>query len=126
MGMTPEQYWDGENSLKPAFRKAFKTRMEMEDRIADRNNWYLGQYMIKVLQAVPLLVGGLNVKPSTQLPDYPERPFLEQAQIEKKEELRKKHQEDQTMLALAMFQAGIAKFNKRFEKEQPKPETSGQ
>lgn len=126
MGMTPEQYWDGESSLKPAFRKAFKTRMEMEDRIADRNNWYLGQYMIKVLQAVPLLVGGLNVKPSTQLPDYPERPFLEQAQIEKKEELRKKHQEDQTMLALAMFQAGIAKFNKRFEKEQSKPETSGQ
>lgn len=126
MGMTPEQYWDGENSLKPAFRKAYKTRMEIEERIADRNNWYLGQYIIKVLQAVPLLVAGLNVKASTQLPDYPDKPFLEQAEIEKKEELRKKQQEDQTMMALAMFQAGIAKFNKRFEKEHDKPEMSGQ
>lgn len=120
MGMTPEQYWDGENALKPAFRKAYVLRMENEQRMADRNNWYMGQYLIRVLNCVPLLVGGLNVKPSTRLPEYPEKPFLELAEEQKKEEVRKKNQEDQTKLAMAMMQAAFNKFNKNFEKRQQK------
>ena len=127
MGMTPEQYWDGESFLKKAFRKAYQMRAEYEQKEADRNNWYMGQYLIKVLQCVPLLVGGLNVKPSTHLPDYPEKPFLELYEAEKKEKNRKQYEEDRTKLAMAMFQAGIAKFNKRFEKEQKqKQDGSGQ
>ena len=127
IGMTPEQYWDGEGSLKRAFRKAYRLRVENEQRAADRNNWYMGQYIVKVLQCVPLLVGGLNVKQSTPLPDYPEKPFLELYEAEKKEKDRKQYEEDRTKLAMAMFQAGIAKFNKRFEKEQKaKQEGSGQ
>ena len=117
MGMTPEQYWDGESWLKPAFRKAYQIRMENEQKLADRNNWYMGQYMIAVLQAVPLLVGGLNVKNTTRLPEYPKQPFLEQFEEQKKEEVRRKNEEDQMKLAMAMFQAGISKFNARFEKE---------
>ena len=61
MGMTPEQYWDGESSLKKAYRKAYSMRVENEQKMADQQNWYMGQYLIRVLQAVPLLVGGLNV-----------------------------------------------------------------
>ena len=116
MGMTPEQYWDGESGLKKAYRKAYQMRTEMEQRLADRNNWYIGQYMIAVLQSVPLLVGGLNVKPSTRLPEYPKEPFLQKIETEKNEKARKKHEEDQMMLAMAMFQANIAKFNKNIEK----------
>ena len=126
MGMTPEQYWDGESSLKPAYRKAYKLRIENEQRLADQNNWYMGQYMMCVLQAVPLLVGGLNVKNSTKLPEYPEKPFLEKAAEQKKKEVRKKNEEDQMKLAMAMFQAGIAKFNKRFEEEQTRKASAGQ
>ena len=127
MGMTAEQYWDGENSLKPAYRKAYRMRVENEQRMADRNNWYMGQYMIKVLQAVPLLVGGLNVKETTVLPDYPDKPFFEQAEEQKKEEVRKKHEEDQMKLAMALFQAKLSQFNKNFEKKQKSlPESSGQ
>lgn len=116
MGMTPEQYWDGENSLKPAFRKAYRIRMETQQRLADQNNWYMGQYLIAVLQAVPLLVGGLNVKRTTKLPSYPEKPFFEQAEAKKKEETRKQQEEDRAKLAMAMFQARIAKFNRNIEK----------
>lgn len=116
MGMTPEQYWDGENSLKPAFRKAYKIRMENEQRLADRNNWYMGQYLISVLQAVPLLVGGLNVKPSTRLPKYPEKPFFEQEDDRKKEITKKQREEEQAKLAMAMFQQAIARFNRNIEK----------
>ena len=125
MGMTPEQYWDGEGSLKKAFRKAYKMRMENEQRLADLNNWYMGQYIISVLQCVPLLVGGLNVKPSTKLPEYPSKPFLEQYEAQKKEEDQRKQQEDQMKLAMAMFQQGIMKFNKRME-QKPKAVESGQ
>lgn len=128
MGMTPEQYWDGEYGLKIAYRKAYRLRVEYDQRMADRNNWYMGQYLIAVLQSVPLLVGGLNVKPSTRLPEYPNQPFLEKYEAEKSEKTRKKQQEDQMKLAMAMFQASITKFNKNLEKrkEREKPADTGQ
>ena len=61
--------------------------------------------------------GMCNVKRGTKLPEYPEKPFLEKFEAEKKEKVQKKQQEDQMKLAMAMFHAGIAKFNKRFEEE---------
>ena len=118
MGMSPEEYWDGESGLKKAYRKAFAIRIENEQLLADRQNWYMGQYLIKALQAVPLLVGGLNVKPGMQLPDYPDKPFLQKAAEMKKKEVRRKQEEDQAKLAMAMMQAAFKKFNKRFEQKQ--------
>ena len=122
MGMTPEQYWDGESELKIAYRKAYQLKSEMEQRMADRNNWYMGQYLIAVLQSVPLLVGGLNVKSSTRLPEYPSQPFLEKAMAEKKQAVKKKHEEDQMALAMAMFHAGVEKFNRNILKRQQEQE----
>ena len=116
MGMTPEQYWDGESWLKQAYRKAYQIRMENEQKLADRNNWYMGQYLISVLQTVPLLVGGLNVKEGTKLPGYPEKPFFEQQEEKKQEDVRKKQEEDQSKLAMAMFQAFTTRFNRNIEK----------
>lgn len=116
IGMTPEEYWDGESWLKPAYRKAYEIRMKREQTTADMQNWYMGQYIIKALQAVPLLVAGLNVKRGTDLPDYPDKPFLIQAEEEKKEELRRKHEEDQQQLAMAIFQQFTMKMNKNIEK----------
>ena len=123
MGMTPEQYWDGESGLKKAYREAYRIRMDTEQKLADRNNWYMGQYIICALQAVPLLVGGFNVKPSTKLPEYPDKPFLEKYEAEKKEEVRKKQEEDQMKLAMAMFQSLVMHKNKRMEE---KPVSAGQ
>ena len=118
MGMTPEQYWDGESGLKKAYRKMFQMKTEMEQRNADRNNWYMGQYLIAVLQSVPLLVGGLNVKRTTQLPEYPKEPFFEKALADKRKEVREKKEKDQMALAMALFHAGIEKFNRNIMKRQ--------
>ena len=127
MGMTYDEFWDGEYGTKHACRKAYQIRIENEQRLADRNNWYMGQYILSVLQAIPLLVAGLNVKNTSNLPKYPEKPFFDQFEERKKEETRKQKEEDQMKLAMAMFQAGIAKFNKRFQKEEkPKAVESGQ
>ena len=118
MGMTYEQFWNGEFGMKTAYREAYKIRIEQEQRIADRNNWLMGQYVVSALNAVPLLVAGLNVKRGTQLPEYPDKPFYDKLDADKKEEDRKKREEDQTKLALAMFQAGIEKFNRNLQRRQ--------
>ena len=125
MGMPAEEYWDGESWLKTAYRNAYRIRIENEQRMADRNNWYMGQYLIKVLQAVPLLVAGLNVKSTSNLPDYPDMPFLEKIEMEKKEEARKKYEEDQSKMAMAMFQAMITKFNKNVQKRLEREQAGG-
>ena len=118
IGMTYDEYWDGEFGTKRAFRKAYEIRIKNEQMMQDRQNWYMGQYIMHALHATPLLVSGLNVKPSTKLPEYPEKPFLEAAEEQKKEEVRKQKEEDQIKMAMAMMQTAFNKFNKRFEQQQ--------
>ena len=128
MGMTYDQFWDGEVGMKTAYREAYRIRIEQEQRIADRNNWLMGQYVVSALNAVPLLVAGLNVKRGSHIPEYPDKPFYDRLDADRKEEDRKKREEDQTKLALAMFQAGIEKFNRNLERrqEEAKKAESGQ
>lgn len=118
MGMPYDLYWDGEFGTKRAFRKAYEIRLEREQRIADQNNWYMGQYIISALKTTPLLVAGLNVRQGAQLPGYAEKPFFEMADKQKKEDVRKKKEENQQKLAMAMFQAMSAEFNKNFKKKE--------
>ena len=129
MGMPYDMYWDGEYGTKTAFRKAYQIRLENEQRMADVNNWYMGQYLIGALQAVPLFVGGLNTKGIT-LPEYPDKPFLQKAEEKKKEEDRQKQEEDQSKVAQALFQQMVAKMNgniiRRLEREKREREGSGQ
>ena len=127
MGMPYDLYWDGEYGTKTAYRKAYRTRLDNERRMADVNGWYMGQYVIAALQAVPLMVNGFVPK-GTHPADYPDRPFLEKQEAEKKEADRQKKEEDQSKLAQAMFQAMISKFNKNIEKrlEREAQERSGQ
>lgn len=125
MGMTPEQYWDGESSLKPAYRKAYKLRLENEQRMADINHWYMGQYIMAAIQAVPLIVPGVNMKKGAKQPEYPDKPFLEKYEAQKKEAVRKKQEEDQSRLAMALFQAMATKFNQNIEKRLAKQRQEG-
>ena len=129
IGMPYDLYWDGEAGSKKAFRKAYGIRIEQEQRLADQNNWYMGQYLIEALSAVPLLVAGLNVKRTTNLPKYPDKPFFEKAEEQKKEDLRRKKEEDQQRMAMAMFQAMAMEFNKKHFKagdKKPEPDGTGQ
>lgn len=126
MGMTAEEFWDGESSLKKAYLKAYKIRIEREERIADRNAWLQGRYIREALHSVPQFVAGFMK--GMHLGDYPEKPYLEQAEERKKAEKDRKTQEDRAQLSMAMFQVQIAKFNKRFlaNQEKKKAEQTGQ
>lgn len=125
IGMTPEQYWDGEYGLKIAYRKAYRMRIENEQRMADRNNWYMGQYIMAAIQATPLIVPGVNMKKGAKQPDYPDKPFFEKYEEQKKEAVRKQKEEDQSRLAMALFQAMTTKFNKNIEKRLAKQAQEG-
>ena len=113
-----DDYWDGEVGMKTAVRKAHAMRLEQEIRLNDRYSWNMGQYIIFALNATPLLVTGLNVKRGAALPDYPDKPFIEKHDEEKREEDKKKKEEDQMKLAMAMFQAGIERLNRNIQKRQ--------
>lgn len=125
MGMTPEQYWDGESGLKKAYREAYRIRRENEDRIADRNMWLQGMYIRDALQSVAYIVNGFAPK-GAKLEPYPDKPRLEKAEEEKREEVQKKKEENQMTLAMAMMQAFADQFNKNRAKKQQKAQEAAE
>ena len=128
MGMSPEEYWEGDSSLVKDYRKAYKLQVEQRYREQDEMAWLQGKYMRDALQSVYLLVNGFVPK-GTQAHPYPEKPESIRAEEEKaekkrqkKREERKQKEEEQTRSAMAFFQAAVAKFNKNFEKRKKQKE----
>lgn len=120
MGMSAEEYWDGDPWLVKPYREAYRIRMENQDRIADRDAWRMGEYIRHALASIPIVVNGFVPK-GHSMHDYPEKPMTMIAEERKREENEKKQQENQQQLALAMFQAFTEKINKgireRLERE---------
>ena len=123
MGMTYDEFWDSEYGAKTAYRKAYRIRTDNEQILSDRMNWYMGQYIADVLQALPLLVAGFNIKSTANLPKYPNKPYYETLRERENEESKQKQQEDQMKMAMAMFQQFALKMNKNIEKQ---PDSAGQ
>ena len=116
MGMTPEQYWDGESWLKKSYREAYRIRMRNEERVRDIEAWLHGAYIREALASVPLIVNGFVPRGAKTL-DYPKQPRIIQQEEEKKAADKKKKQENQMQLAMAMFHSMISEFNRSFEKK---------
>ena len=124
MGMTSEEFWDGDSWLVKDYRTAYRLRKEQENRERDELAWSNGLYMRNAMQSVYLLVNGF-VPNGTQAMEYPEKPYTlqeaERKQAEKQaqtERNRKKKEEEEMQVAMAMFQASVAQFNKNFAKRQ--------
>lgn len=121
MGMPHELFWDGESKLVRDYRKAFKIRIESEnaqwDEINDRAAWLNGMYLRKAMSSIAILVNGFVPK-GAHPEDYPEKPFTIQEREKRDAEKQKKQEENQMQLAMAMMQARVNKFNKRFLERQ--------
>lgn len=115
MGMSAEEYWDGDPWLAKAYRKAYKIRIESEEKTADRNAWRIGEYIRNALASVPITVNGFAPKGHTMHP-YPEKPMTMLADEQKREENKKKQEENKQILAQAMFHAFAEKMNKGIRK----------
>ena len=116
--MPADEYWEGASDLVIGYRKAFKIRMENEEnhweRINDHAAWLTGIYIRHAFQSIAVFVNGFMPK-GVKLTDYPEKPFTLQAEEKADAEKKRKAEEEQQKLAMAMFQATIMRFNKRFE-----------
>ena len=86
IGMTPAEYWDGENELKPAYREAHK--MKVRDRNFEQ--WLHGKYVYDALCRVSPLFNALSKK-KEPIP-YLEEPYpiYDEDRKRKKEEENKR------------------------------------
>lgn len=115
MGMSAEEFWDGEPWLVKAYRKAYRIRVENEAKASDLNAWRIGQYIRSALASTPIVVNGFAPKGHTMQP-YPEKPLTIQAEEQKQEEAKKKQEEDKQAMAQAVFHAFATKLNKNILK----------
>lgn len=123
MGMTAEEFWDGDPWLVKAYRKAYRIRVENEERMADRNAWRVGQYIRFALVSVPITVNGFAPK-GHHLQNYPEKPMTMEAEEQKKEEVKKKQEASKQEMAQALFHAFTEKMNKNIRKRLEKEKAS--
>ena len=122
MGMTSEEYWDGDSWLVKDFREAYRMRKEQENREQDELAWRNGAYLKQALQSVYLMVNGF-VPHGAQAEPYPDQPNWVREEKQRREEVKQKRkeqekqkEEEQMRVAMAYFQAAISQFNKNIEK----------
>ena len=112
IGMTPEQYWDGDCTLAKAYRKAEELRTERRNQ----EMWLQGMYIYEAICDVSPILHAFARKGAKPHP-YPEKPYaITEKQIrEQREEKARKLAEKGKRFMEAMMQS----TNKRFG-EQPK------
>ena len=101
MGMTPEQYWQGDPELVQAYRGAYKLNKEERNWEMWLQGWYIYQAIIAGLSR-------LDSKSKTI--DYPEKPIqlFPPTEAELKEQQKKEAEELE-----AKLNAFMRKFNGR-------------
>jgi len=109
MGMTYEQFWDGDNEMPRMFRKAHKLKLREANQMA----WLQGAY---VYQAVGALAPALKAFSKSKPQDYLERPIGWDDDIEEKkpEEKPVKKDNEHARIWLEMW---AANFNEKFDEQ---------
>lgn len=102
MGMTPEQFWDGDYEYAKHYKKAFELRRELENEAM----WIQGMYFC---DAVLHALHGRKAK-------YPLEPYSLKTEISKKREEAKQEQNERKVVDYMM--TFTEQFNKRFAQKQ--------
>ena len=113
IGMTEEQYWDGDCTLARDYRKAHELRLKRENEAMWRN----GAYIYRIIADMAPLYR--TFKPSKPRP-YLDEPidFWPDTSKEKEREAEKKKMEEQR----ARFRGMVERFNTSFLKKQKEKE----
>lgn len=117
MGMTYEQFWEQDCSLVIPYRKAYRIKMEQQNRFA----WLQGMYIYEALCDVSPVLHAF-AKSGTTVRPYPDKPY-EFETAKKKTEAEKNEQKKQN--AIAYMEQMTARFNQSFKRRQPKPTETG-
>ena len=108
IGMTPEQYWDGDPMLTKYYRQAEEIRQKRKNQ----ELWLQGMYIYEALCDVSPILHAF-AKKGTKPSPYPDQPYsLTTKEIEEEKKLREKRDREK---ARRYMEAKMAKLNKRFE-----------
>ena len=108
IGMTPEQYWDGDPSLTRYYRKAHELQRKRENE----NLWLQGMYIYEALCDVSPLLQAF-AKKGTKAHPYVDHPYSI-TNDDREEERKLKEQRDREKAKQYML-GKMAKINKTFE-----------
>lgn len=109
MGMSYEQFWDGDTSAHKAYREAKKKRLSEQNQIA----WLHGMYFYVALVSVaPYIKAFSKAKP---------RPYMEEP-IDLWEEERKRREEKEAKVRFERMRAKMEAFAKKHNERQQKSE----
>ena len=108
IGMTPEQYWDGDPSLPKYYRKAY----ELQRKRKNEDLWLQGMYIYEALCDVSPIMNAFAKKGTKPYP-YTDRPYSI-TRDDREEERKLKEQRDREKAKQYML-GKMAKINKMFE-----------
>ncbi len=108
IGMTPEQYWDGD----PLLAKYYRQADELKRQRRNQELWLQGMYIYEALCDVAPIFHAF-AKRGTKPTPYTDRPYsLTNKEREDEKRLREKRERDK---ARRYMEAKMAALNKRFE-----------
>ena len=108
IGMTPEQYWDGD----PLLAKYYRQADELKRKRRNQEMWLQGMYIYEALCDVAPIFHAF-AKRGTKPTPYPDHPYsLTTQEREDEEKLQEKRE---LAKARRYMEAQMAKLNKRFE-----------
>ena len=107
IGMTPEQYWDGDSSLPRYYRKAH----ELQRKRKNEDLWLQGMYIYEALCDVSPIMNGF-AKKGTKPHPYTDHPYsITKDDREEERKLREKRDREK---AKQYMLGKMAKINKMF------------
>ena len=108
IGMTPEQYWDGDASLARHYRKADEIKRQRRNE----ELWLQGMYIYEALCDVSPIFHAF-AKKGTKAKPYSDHPYALTTQEREKEQKVREQQEREK--ARKYMEAKMAAINKRFK-----------
>lgn len=101
MGMSPEQFWEGDYTLVIAYREAWKLRLHKENR----DMWLQGMYIYEALCDVSPVLHAF-AKRGTKPQEYLHEPIaITQAEIDERREHEKRNRYENMRMQVATWAA---------------------
>lgn len=110
MGMSYEQFWDGEADMVISYRKAY----ELKQQEVNNNAWLQGLYIWKALQCAPLFVNGFVPK-GAKIEPYFDKPIDFTPPEKKRKPISEREQRKQQ--AISHVEQLAARFNAQFARK---------
>ena len=110
MGMSYEQFWDGESDMVISYRKAYELRQQE----INNNAWLHGLYVWKALQCAPLFVNGFVPK-GAKIEPYFDKPIDFTPPEKKPKPMSEREQKKKQ--AITHVEMLAARFNAQFARK---------